>query len=244
MTPLEKGRYLAFQAKTDAEIEMCQRLRYACFGLSDASGVDRDAYDALCQHVVILDQSRQYPVASFRIMFLESAQDIDQSYTAQFYNLDALRAFSGPLLEIGRLCIDASCKDPDVLRLIWAMVTKFVDDKNIALLFGCASFQGTNPSIYLDAFLAMRQKYLAPKQWRPLEKSDRIFRFPKGIDQKPNVKGAVFSMPPLLQTYLLMGGWVSDHAVIDAELNTMHVFTGVEIARIPPQRKRLLRALT
>jgi hypothetical protein len=31
--------------------------------------------------------------------------------------------------------------------------------------------------------------------------------------------------------------------VIDRSLGTLHVFTGLEIARIPPARKRLLRAL-
>ena len=50
-------------------------------------------------------------------------------------------------------------------------------------------------------------------------------------------------MPPLLRTYLSMGGWVSDHAVVDRQMNTLHVFTGVEISAIPPARKRLLRAV-
>jgi putative hemolysin len=50
-------------------------------------------------------------------------------------------------------------------------------------------------------------------------------------------------MPPLLKTYLMMGGWVSDHAVIDRQMNTLHVFTGVEIVAIPETRKRLLRAV-
>jgi len=49
-------------------------------------------------------------------------------------------------------------------------------------------------------------------------------------------------MPPLLRTYLLMGGWVSDHAVVDDDLNTLHVFTGLEIKGIPPMRQKLLRA--
>ena len=49
-------------------------------------------------------------------------------------------------------------------------------------------------------------------------------------------------MPPLLRSYLAMGGWVSDHAVVDPVLRTMHVFTGVEIGTIPPARQRLLRA--
>jgi len=40
-----------------------------------------------------------------------------------------------------------------------------------------------------------------------------------------------------------MGGWVSDHAVVDPEMGTLHVFTGVEIRAIPATRKRLLRAV-
>ena len=51
------------------------------------------------------------------------------------------------------------------------------------------------------------------------------------------------AMPPLLRTYLMMGGWVSDHAVIDPQMNTLHVFTGLEIRAIPEARKRLLRAV-
>ena len=59
----------------------------------------------------------------------------------------------------------------------------------------------------------------------------------------PDPKRAAATMPPLLRSYLAMGAWVSDHAVIDRDLNTLHVFTGVEIAAIPPARARLLRAL-
>ena len=34
-----------------------------------------------------------------------------------------------------------------------------------------------------------------------------------------------------------MGGWVSDHAVVDRQMNTLHVFTGLEIAAIPRPAK-------
>jgi putative hemolysin len=47
----------------------------------------------------------------------------------------------------------------------------------------------------------------------------------------------------LLRSYLSMGGWVSDHAVVDRNLNTLHVFTGLEIRSIPPARARILRAI-
>lgn len=54
----------------------------------------------------------------------------------------------------------------------------------------------------------------------------------------------MLELPPLLRTYLLMGGRVSDHAVIDTELDTLHVFTGLEIAAIPGAGARALRALS
>jgi putative hemolysin len=53
----------------------------------------------------------------------------------------------------------------------------------------------------------------------------------------------MLTMPPLLRSYLMMGGWVSDHAVVDRDLNTLHVFTGLEIRAIPEDRARLLRAV-
>ena len=56
-------------------------------------------------------------------------------------------------------------------------------------------------------------------------------------------KQALAQMPPLLRTYLGMGGWVSDHAVIDTQMNTLHVFTGLEIAKIPASRAQALRAV-
>ena len=50
-------------------------------------------------------------------------------------------------------------------------------------------------------------------------------------------------MPPLLRSYLRMGGWVGDHAVVDGDLDTLHVFTGLEVGAIPAARVRRLRSL-
>ena len=61
--------------------------------------------------------------------------------------------------------------------------------------------------------------------------------------RKPGLKRATLAMPPLLRTYLLMGGLVSVQAVVDRDLNTLHVFTGLEIGAIPPARVRLLRGV-
>jgi putative hemolysin len=122
-------------------------------------------------------------------------------------------------------------------------MTNFVDDNDVELLFGCSSFSGTDSEEYIDAFALLKERHLAPKRWLPKIKAPKVFRFASKLKLfKPNLKAAQKRMPPLLRTYLLMGGWVSDHAVVDSDLNTLHVFTGLEIKGIPANRKRLLRA--
>ena len=111
-------------------------------------------------------------------------------------------------------------------------------------MFGCASFQGTDATAYLDAFAVLRDKYLAPKRWLPRVKAPRVFRFAARLRRKPDMRQALRKMPPLLRSYLMMGGWVSDHAVVDSQMNTLHVFTGIEIGSIPAVRRRLLQALS
>jgi putative hemolysin len=110
------------------------------------------------------------------------------------------------------------------------------------MLFGCSSFHGTDADDHLDAFALLKDGHLAPRRWLPRVKAPDVFRFAQKLRRtKPDARRALSGMPPLLRTYLMMGGWVSDHAVVDHDLNTLHVFTGLEIAAIPPARARLLR---
>ena len=84
--------------------------------------------------------------------------------------------------------------------------------------------------------------HIAPKRWLPRVKAPNVFRFAERLRRPFDKRAAMLRMPPLLRTYLAMGGWVSDHAVVDRDLGTLHVFTGLEIAAIPPARAKALRA--
>jgi putative hemolysin len=173
---------------------------------------------------------------------LSGGSEISKSYSAQYYELSALEGFDGPMVEMGRFCIDPDCRDPDILRVAWGAMTRFVDEEGVEMLFGCSSFQGTDTQAYLDAFAMLKERHLAPKRWLPKVKAPNVFNFARRLRRSPDRKRAMLTMPPLLKTYLVMGGWVSDHAVIDRDLDTLHVFTGLEIRAVPPARARLLRA--
>ncbi|MEL6992673.1 MAG: GNAT family N-acyltransferase [Pseudomonadota bacterium] len=219
-------------------------LRHRAFhGQVIGPDLDRDAFDDRCSHILVEEASTGRLVSCFRMLHLTHGSEIERTYSAQFYELSALHQFDAPMVEMGRFCIDPACHDVDVLRVAWAAMTRYVDDHGVEMLFGCSSFKGTDANPYFDAFAMLKERHLAPRRWGPRVKAPAVFRFAERLRRrKPDAKQAIAGMPPLLRTYLMMGGWVSDHAVVDPQMNTLHVFTGLEIAAIPPMRKRLLRA--
>ncbi|MBY5932378.1 GNAT family N-acetyltransferase [Tateyamaria omphalii] len=238
MIGLRKGRYAARQAQTSQDVAAAQALRARCFGLMS----DADAFDDRCTHILIHRVADDAVVCCFRMMPLTGAT-ITHSYSAQYYELSALEAYDGKMVEMGRFCIDPDAADPDILRVAWGAMTSYVDEAGVELLFGCSSFAGTETADYLDAFAMLKARHLAPSRWLPQVKAPKVFKYAARLRRKPDAKKAMLRMPPLLRTYLMMGGWVSDHAVVDDQMNTLHVFTGVEIGSIPPARKKLLRAV-
>ncbi len=243
------AKYRARMAETAEDIRACQRLRYLTFiearGIDWQANPDRldaDEFDPACAHLMVEEAKTGQLVCCFRMLPLENGSQIGRSYAAKYYELSNLADFPGRMVEMGRFCIHPAWKDPDILRVAWGAMTRFVDTERVELLFGCSSFYGVEAEEYADAFALLKEKHLAPKRWLPRVKAPKVFRFATKFRlRKPDLKMALKRMPPLLRTYLTMGGWVSDHAVIDTELNTLHVFTGVEIARVPPARARLLR---
>ncbi|WP_424833425.1 GNAT family N-acetyltransferase [Ruegeria sp.] len=238
---LSKGRYRARLAQTQKDIRAAQALRTLAFR---TESTDRDQYDDLCTHVLVEDsKAGGQLVCCFRMLTMQGGSEIGNSYSAQFYDLSALAGFDGQMVEMGRFCIHPDWTDPDILRVAWGAMTTYVDRNQVELLFGCSSFAGTETEQYLDAFAMLKHRHLAPKRWLPRVKAPDVFRFAARLRRRPDAKKAMLRMPPLLRTYLMMGGWVSDHAVVDRHMNTLHVFTGLEIGAIPPARKRLLRAV-
>ncbi len=248
MLSLKRGRYAARIAETPDDVKAAQRLRYLAFiagsgAAPRADGIDADAFDDICRHVLVEEVRTGRLVCCFRLLPLRNGEDIGLSYSAQYYELSGLSGFDGPMVEMGRFCIHPEYRDPDILRVAWGAMTRFVDEEGVEMLFGCSSFHGTDAQSYLDAFAMLKDRHLAPKRWLPKVKAPDVFRFARRLRRKPDAKRAMTTMPPLLRTYLAMGGWVSDHAVVDRDLNTLHVFTGLEIRAIPPARARLLRGV-
>ena len=234
------GRYRARLASSKKDVSAAQALRYRCFNLSNEGKLDVDDFDIICQHVLIENLDTEKLVCCYRILSFENGKNISRSYSSQFYDLKAIESYPEPMIEVGRFCIDPEDNDQSVVLTAWAALAKIVDQNQTELLFGCSSFEGIEKEKYLDSFALLRDRYIAPYHWRPKIKAAQVFCYSKDLIFTVDKKKALSNMPPLLKTYLSMGAWVSDHAVVDFKMKTLHLFTGMEISKIPKRRKQFL----
>lgn len=238
----EKGRYRLRLSRAPVDVAAAQALRGTCFR---GGGPDADALDSRCHHVLIEEIAGGRLVACFRLLHLPSGADLAGSYSAAFYDLGPLAALEGGFVELGRFCVAPDVTDPDILRLAWAALAKIVDGAGAArYLIGCSSFQGTEWARFRDALGALAARHLAPPALQPGRRAREVLDYPAAIaPDSVDSRESLRQMPPLLRSYLTMGGMVSDHAVIDRDLGTVHVFTLIDTTRIPPARALALRAL-
>ena len=59
-------------------------------GTPRPDGLERDDFDALCEHVLVEETRTGRLLCTFRLLPLSDGGEIGRSYSAQFYVLDAL----------------------------------------------------------------------------------------------------------------------------------------------------------
>lgn len=228
------------------DMRAAQRLRHLCFiekaGLPPRpEGLDRDRFDDICLHLLVEDRAGR-ALACCRILSLPNGAALRESYAALHYDLAPLAGFPAPLAEIGRFCLHPEAQAGDVLRLAWAAITRLVDMRRVEMLFGCSSFPGACPVRHGPALAWLARHHLGPVAQRPgRRRGEDMFAYAAALeDDAPPDPGG---LPPLLRGYLALGGWVGDMAVLDNDLDTLHVFTALPVAAVPQVRAARLRQL-
>lgn len=236
-----QARYAVILTDDPAMIARAQALRAAVFR-GPRAPPDRDAFDTACQHVLVEEVETGLIVACARALPLAQGRAAAQdSYSAQFYGLESLARLPGAMLEIGRFCAAPGHRDPAVLRLIWAGLTAVADRAGAGVLFGCASFPGADPARHGAALGVLAGRHLLPPELAPTRRAVETLDLAQAAEPLPP-RDALLAVPTLLRGYLALGARVSDHAVIDRDMNTLHVLTLLQVAAIAPARLRLLRA--
>lgn len=214
--------------------------RAAAFPRS-GQGEEEDAQDQLSAHVMV--EGAAGMLAYFRVMLFGWGAGLSQGYAARFYDVAPLSGYARPIAEMGRFCVAPGGVHPDVLRLAWGAMTKVVDEGQAGLIVGCSSFRGADWRLHRAGLALLAEGFIGPAEHLPGRKAAEVVDYPGLVGVVEERRASLAGLPPLLRTYLGMGGWVSDHAVVDRELDTLHVFTCVKVDKVPAARAASLRAV-
>ena len=231
------GGHLQVRLATSAgDIDAVQALRYRIFyetmGAQPLAGMaprrrDADPFDEFCDHLMVLDHSRgagaDAVVGTYRLIRREAARRCGRFYSAAEYDITRLVTYPGPVLELGRSCVDPAYRARAVMPLLWSGIAAYVFHYEIKLMFGCASLPGIDPDQLAAPLTYLYHHHLAPPELRPRALPERYVDMqrldPRTIDAERSLSG----LPPLIKGYLRLGGFVGDGAVIDQQFNTTDV---------------------
>ncbi len=232
------------------EIALAQRLRYQVFYEEmnakptpemAAAGRDFDAFDKLCDHLMVYERSRHglnQVVGTYRLLPQAVARQHGGFYSATEYDLSPLLdqvGSDGGLLELGRSCVHAGYRTSATIQLLWRGIATYMADNAITFMFGCASFAGTVPDQHALALSYLHQHHLAPEAFRVTALPHRhvdMNRMPAGT---VTPRAAMAALPPLIKAYLRVGAYIGDGAVIDHQFGTTDVFIMLPVNRIAPK---------
>lgn len=233
----EESPYAVRLATTTDDLTAAQRLRYQVFVaelggdgplVDHAAGLERDAFDPHFDHLILVDRrlspaSHAHVIGAYRVLPSERRAAAGRFYSETEFDLAPLLGSGRRLLELGRSCVHADHRGGTAMFHLWNGLAEYVLDRGIEILFGAASFHGTDIAALAQPLSYLFHTHLAPPEMRvralPPDRQDMDLIPKDRLDRR----AAMAATPALIKAYLRLGGFVGDGAWIDREFNTTDV---------------------
>ncbi len=232
-------------ARTKAEVEAAQKLRYRIFyeemGGSPTEEMrkvksDFDIFDDYCDHLLVLDYDmpapREQVVGTYRLLRRSIARNIGRFYSESEFDVSAIKNEAGEILELGRSCVDAGYRNRAVMQLLWRGIAAYITQHDITLMFGCASFFGINVQEHALPLSYLYHYHTAPEAIRAVALPEEYVEMNLMPKECIDRKEAFAALPALVKGYLRLGSHIGQGAVIDRQCNTIDVGIVVKTALV------------
>ncbi|RLQ89296.1 GNAT family N-acetyltransferase [Notoacmeibacter ruber] len=239
------GTLVVSLATCPAEVTAAQDLRFRVFesmktgSAPVTGGLDRDRFDAYCDHLLVLDQSVDGPLSSqlvgtYRLLSPESAERAGRFYTADEFDLPSLlsRHPERRFLELGRSCVLPAYRTKRTIDLLWQGIWAYCLSHRIDTMVGCASFPGTAPAAHAEALSFLAHHAAAERDFICPAQPGRGVPTDMMPAEAVDMKSALGAMPPLVKGYLRLGAMFGHEAVVDKDFGTVDVLTILPVERI------------
>ncbi len=244
-------KFRAVLAQTADDLRAAQRLRYDVF-VTEMGGdgpivdhearLERDKFDDYAGHFLLLDETRaagDQTVGAYRFMTAAMADQAGQFYCEDEYDLTLLHQSGKGLLELGRSCLHPDYRGGAAMLHLWSALSEYVASQDVDVLFGVASFAGTNIADYAHSLALLHQRHLAPEGLRVTARGPTAFSLDQVSADQVDRLAAVRAMPALIKAYLRLGATVGEGAFVDYAFNTVDICMVLERSAINQMQKAI-----
>ncbi|WP_371667837.1 GNAT family N-acetyltransferase [Streptomyces sp. NBC_00289] len=231
-------RYTVALARDEADVRAAQRLRHDVFAgemgallPTPQPGLDADAFDAYCDHLLVRDTGTGQVVGTYRLLPPERAAIAGRLYSESEFDLTPLDPIRPGLVEVGRSCVHPDHRDGAVIGLIWAGIARYMTGRGHEWLAGCCSIPlADGGALAAASWDRVRAKHLAPPEFRvrPLLPWNA-----EGLSRPARTE-----LPPLLRGYLRLGAWVCAEPAHDTAFGVADLYVLLSMRRVDPRYLR------
>ncbi|MFE3609081.1 GNAT family N-acetyltransferase [Streptomyces goshikiensis] len=237
-------RYAVRLARDEAEVRAAQRLRHTVFAGELGArldgpepGLDSDAFDAYCDHLLVVEEETEQVVGTYRLLPPERAAVAGRLYSEGEFDLSALAPIRPDLVEVGRSCVHPDHRGGAVIALVWAGLARYMDRSGHNWLAGCCSVPLADGGVLAAAARAkVLTRNLAPEEYRVTPHTPW------------NAEGITFpdrvELPALLRGYLRLGAWVCGEPALDADFGCADLYVLLSLRRTNPRYLKHFLSLT
>lgn len=235
-------------AETPEDVARAERLRYDVFvqelgGAGDlvdhVNRRERDAYDDVADHLLLEDRRRPgVVVGAYRLIGEAAAARAGGFYSEGEYDVTPLKTSGRRILELGRSCLHPEYRGGSGMLRLWQGLGAYVLDREIDVLFGVASFHGTDVAPLAEALSDLHHRFLAPENMRVRAKEPGFQRMDLVPKAQVDRARAMRTTPSLIKGYLRIGGRVGEGAFVDRTFNTIDVCLVVDTAEMTDEARR------
>jgi len=237
--PARRGNRLCVDlAFSPEDFREAQALRYKVFGEEMGaklkgveSGLDVDEFDPFCQHLLVRESDSERVVGCTRLLTDENANRIGRFYSEGEFDLTAVRALPGRMLEVGRTCIAQEYRQGAGIAVLWSGLAAFIHLHGFDYLFGCASVplgeQDRQAAAIMNRLrrLAMAAPHIRVNPLEPLSRSQ--------------ISGSVLDAPPaLLKAYVRLGAKACGEPCRDGDFGVADVPMLLDVDELNPSYSR------
>lgn len=233
-------QYTTRLAKSLDEVHAAQELRFQIFNLelneglekSYATGRDEDAFDSVCEHLLVEHMPSATIVGTYRMQTGNTAVTLGY-YSAQEFEFEVFEPYRSEMIELGRACVHPQHRNLVVLGLLWKGVIDFARQRSARYLIGCSSMTTQDPAVGASAYADMCRKHLAPIAWRtrPLASHDCPLT---------QLSAEPVKIPKLLRAYLSLGAKICGPPALDRQFKTIDYLTLLDLETMSPLARQKL----